>query len=44
MLKRIRKKLLDELDEKVRKQQPLTLLEKRFLIDNGIKIDIISEK
>ena len=35
MLKRIRKKLLDELDEKVRKQQPLTLLEKRFLEDNS---------
>lgn len=36
MLKRIRKKLLAELDEKVRKQQPLTLLEKRFLEDNSI--------
>lgn len=35
MLKRIRKKLLDELDEKVWKQQPLTLLEKRFLEDNS---------
>lgn len=35
MLKRIRKKLLAELDEKVRKQQPLTLLEKRFLENNS---------
>ena len=35
MLKRIRKKLLAELDEKARKQQPLTLLEKRFLEDNS---------
>lgn len=35
MLKRIRKKLLDELDEKVRKQQSLTLLEKRFLEDSS---------
>lgn len=35
MLKRIRKKLLSELDEKAQKQQPLTLLEKRFLEDNS---------
>lgn len=44
MLKRIRKKLLGKLDEKVRKQQPLTLLEKKFLTDNSIKIDINNEK
>lgn len=44
MLKRIRKRLLAELDEKVRKQQPLTLLEKKFLTDNSIKIDINNEK
>ncbi len=35
MLKRIRKKLLAELDEKVHKQQSLTLIEKRFLEDNS---------
>lgn len=44
MLKRIRKKLLGKLDEKVRKQQPLTLLERKFLTDNSIKIDINNEK
>lgn len=43
MLKRIRKKILEALNEKIQ-QGTLTLLEKRFLIDNGIKIDIISEK
>lgn len=36
MLKRIRKKLLASLTEKVQKQQPLTLLEKEFLKENGI--------
>lgn len=35
MLKRIRKRLLAELDEKVRKQQSLTLREKRFLEDSS---------
>lgn len=40
MLNKIQKKLLSALDEKVRKQQPLTLLEKKFLMDNSIKIDI----
>lgn len=44
MLKRIQKKLLAALDKKVQNQQPLTLLEKRFLTDNGIKIDINNEK
>lgn len=36
MLKKIRKKLLAALTEKVQKQQPLTLLEKDFLKENGI--------
>lgn len=40
MLNKIQKKLLSALDEKVRKQQPLTLLEKKLLMDNSIKIDI----
>lgn len=40
MLNKIQKKLLSALDEKVQKQQPLTLLEKKFLMDNSIKIDI----
>lgn len=44
MLKRIQKKLLAALDEKVQKQQPLTLLEKKFLTDNGITIDIKNTK
>ena len=39
MLKKIQKKLLAALDEKVQNQQPLTLLEKRFLTENDIKID-----
>lgn len=39
MLKRIQKKLLAALDEKVQKQQPLTLLEKNFLTEKDIKID-----
>lgn len=44
MLKRIQKKLLAALDEKLQKQQPLTLLEKKFLKDNSIQIDIKNEK
>lgn len=36
MLKRIRKKLILALTEKAQKQQPLTLLEKEFLKENGI--------
>ncbi len=43
MLKKIRKKLLAALIEKVRKQ-PLTLLEKEFLIDNGVDIEKSTEK
>ena len=39
MLKRIQKNLLAALDKKVQKQQPLTLLEKRFLTEKDIKID-----
>ena len=39
MLKRIQKKLLAALDEKVQNQQPLTLLEKNFLTVNDIKVD-----
>lgn len=44
MFKKIRKKLLAALTEKTRKQQALTLLEKKFLTDNGINIDIESKK
>lgn len=43
MLKRIRKKLITALNEKIQ-QGTLTLLEKNFLMDNGIKIDIKNEK
>lgn len=39
MLKKIRKKLLAALTEKVQKKQPLTLLEKEFLIDNGAAVE-----
>ena len=39
MLKKIQKKLLAALKEKVDKQQPLTLLEKEFLADNGVDIE-----
>lgn len=41
MLKKIHKKLLTALTDKVKKQQPLTLLEKEFLMDNGIDIEKI---
>ena len=37
MLKRIQKKLLAALNAKVQKQEPLTLLEKKFLTDNSTK-------
>lgn len=37
MLKKIQKKLLAALKEKADKQQPLTLLEKEFLADNGVR-------
>lgn len=39
MLKKIRKKLLAALTEKVQTQQPLTLLEKEFLRENGVDIE-----
>ena len=39
MLKRIQKKMLAALTEKVRRQQPLTLLEKEFLTDNSVDIE-----
>lgn len=38
MLKRIRKKLLEALNEKIQ-QGTLTLIEKNFLTENNIKID-----
>lgn len=41
MLKNIRKKLLIALAEKVKKQQPLTLLEKEFLTDSDVDIEKI---
>ena len=43
MLKKIRKKLLAALTEKVQAQQPLTLLEKEFLSENGVDIEISSK-
>jgi hypothetical protein len=39
MLKKIRKKLLAALTEKVHKQQSLTLLEKGFLIESGVSVE-----
>ena len=39
MLKKIRKKLLAALTEKVQAQQPLTLLDKDFLRENGVDIE-----
>lgn len=39
MLKKIRKKLLPALLDKAEKQQPMTLLEKDFLEESGMKID-----
>lgn len=39
MLKKIRKKLLATLTEKVQIQQPLTLLDKDFLRENGVDIE-----
>ncbi len=44
MLKKIRKKLLAALTEKVQAQQPLTLLEKEFLSENGVDIDKDTKK
>ena len=39
MLKKIRKKLLAALKEKVKAKQPLTLLEKLFLEENGVSVE-----
>lgn len=39
MLKKIRKKLLAALTDKARTQQPLNLLEKEFLSENGVDIE-----
>ena len=44
MLKKIRKKLLAALTEKVQAQQPLTLLEKEFLKENGVDIEKNTKK
>ena len=44
MLKKIRKKLLAALTEKVQAQQPLTLLEKEFLSENGVYIEKCAKK
>ena len=44
MLKKIRKKLLAALKEKVQAQQPLTLLEIEFLRENGVDIEKDTEK
>ena len=39
MMKKIRKKLLAALTQKVQAQQPLTLIEKKFLTENGVDIE-----
>ena len=44
MLKKIRKKLLASLIEKVQAQQPLTLLEKEFLSENSVDIEKYTKK
>ena len=44
MLKKIRKKLLAALAEKMQAQQPLTLLEKEFLSENGVDIEKSTKK
>lgn len=44
MLKKIRKKLLAALTEKVQAQQPLTLLEKEFLKENSVDIEKSTKK
>ena len=44
MLKKIRKKLLAALTEKVQAKQPLTLLEKEFLSENGVDIEKTTKK
>ena len=44
MLKKIRKKLLAALNNKVQTKQPLTLLEKMFLEENGVSIENDNKK
>lgn len=44
MLKKIRKKLLDALTKKVQAQQPLTLLEKEFLLENGVSVEEVAKE
>lgn len=44
MMKKIRKELLAALTEKVQAQQPLTLLEKEFLKENGVDIEKATKK
>ena len=44
VLKKIRKKLLAALTEKAEKQQPMTLLEKAFLVESGKVVDSVEKK
>lgn len=44
MLKKIHKKLLAALKDKHGKQQPMTLLEKEFLAENGVVVDSLKPK
>lgn len=44
MFKKIRKKLLAAMTDKAEKQQPMTLLEKEFLRECGLKVDNGTEK
>ena len=44
MMKKIRKELLSALTHKAEKQQPMTLMEKAFLADNGKAVDTEAQK
>ena len=44
MMKKIRKELLSALTDKAEKQQPMTLMEKAFLSDNGKAVDTEGQK
>ena len=44
MMKKIRKELLSALTDKADKQQPMTLMEKAFLSDNGKAVDTEAQK
>lgn len=44
MMKKIRKELLSALTDKAEKQQPMTLMEKAFLSDNGKAVDTDGQK